>query len=55
MTNFFNSKFVKDLGNGELPEVPISLERGTIVNIAIVVLIVGVLLILFSKVLDKYL
>lgn len=55
MNDFFSSKLVKDLSNGELPEVPIALERGTIVNMAITVLIVGILLILFSKVLDKYL
>ncbi len=53
MNEFFESPFVQDLKNGNLPTVEVSVETKSIVTLALAILIVGVVLILGSKMLAK--
>lgn len=53
MNDFFTSPFVKNLSKGELPEVPISLEKSTLVNMAITIILCGIILIFLNKVISK--
>jgi len=42
-----------DLKTGELPELPISLEVSTIMYLAVSIFVVGIVLILFSRAINK--
>lgn len=51
--DFWNSEFMKNLGKGELPEVPISFEKSTIVYFSGALFLVGLVLILIAYVINK--
>lgn len=46
MGDFFNSKFIKDLQDGNLPVVKIELETKTIINLMAGLLIVAIIILL---------
>lgn len=48
--NLLNSQLVKNLADGELPEVKVNIENKSIINMCIGVSIVGVILILVYKI-----
>ncbi|MDR0941661.1 MAG: hypothetical protein LBM68_05495 [Bacteroidales bacterium] len=45
MNDFFNSQFVTDLKNGELPEVKVGIETTSILMLAGALLLVGAILV----------
>lgn len=51
--DFWNSDFIKNLGKGELPEVPISFEKSTIVYFSGALFLVGLTLILITFAINK--
>jgi hypothetical protein len=48
--SFWKSKFVKDLENGKLPEIPVSVENSSIIYLSVALLIVGLILILVTQI-----
>lgn len=51
--DFWNSDFIKNLGKGQLPEVPVSLDKSTIVYLATGIFLIGTVLILFAHVINR--
>ena len=51
MNDFFNSKFVKDLQNGQLPELQVeaTISTSSLLKIGALILIVGTVLIAGNK------
>ena len=50
---FLNSKLIKNLESGELPEVKVIIENRSIINMCIAVVITGVVLILVWKIIKN--
>jgi len=53
MNDFFNSKFINDLKEGELPEVKIVLPPETLFNISISAFLVAVSIMLTAAIVKK--
>jgi|GEM_PF-3074281 len=53
MNDLLNSPFFNNLKAGKLPEVEVSFQTSTVVNIAAALLMVGLTLIVASKIVSK--
>ncbi len=52
--SFWDSKIMKDLENGKMPEVPVSIESETIVKLALAILLVILIAIVVSQIFKKF-
>lgn len=50
MNEFFNSKFVKDLGNGQLPPVEVKFSTESLVQVGATLIFSAVIIILVAKI-----
>lgn len=48
--SFWDSKLIKDAENGKLPEVPVTIEPGSIIMLSVALLIVAIIIILINKI-----
>ncbi len=48
--SFWDSKLIKDVENGKLPEVPVAIEPASIIMLSLALLIVGVIIILVNNI-----
>lgn len=48
--SFWDSKLIKDLEGGKLPEVPVTIEAESIIKLSLAILAVGIILLLASKI-----
>ncbi len=53
INSFFNSQFIQNLEDGELPEVKVSLTPEGLINVALTVFFVGVSIILANQIIKK--
>ena len=53
MNDLFNSKLVKDLENGIVPEIPIRIATETVVEAGVMLVIVFLIVILMYNILKK--
>lgn len=51
--SFWNSKLVKDLENGKLPQVPVVIEPASVIILMTSLLIVGLILILTYRIFKR--
>jgi hypothetical protein len=50
MGDFFESKFIKDLMNGKLPEVEVKLSTDGIIQLAVALVMAAIIIILASRI-----
>lgn len=53
MTDFFQSKFVKDLMNGNLPPVEVKFSTKSLVEVSVTMIITAVIIILLAQIFKR--
>jgi hypothetical protein len=48
--SFWDSKLVKDMEQGKLPEVPVTIEPASIIMLSVAFLMVAIIIILIQKI-----
>lgn len=51
--SFWDSKLIKDLETGKLPDVPVTVKTSSIITLSVAFIIISVIVILLAKLLNK--